>query len=272
MPSNKIRDLDNPEEALKIWDGIIAANHDLRGTNVLATWRQRVVVDIQPYSDQIHSGYPVVISYDYAFSGPNGSCFLFNAQEIFNKGWDLIHELGHNMQRPLWTPHGTEEVTVNLFTLHAYEAVFDENAWTNRLFKEKQNKNALVDLAQKNFPFDQWCSQPYVALILYAQLIKAFGWNAFKVTFREYETLNSMDHFKTDTDKWNQWIERFSSVANVDVSPLFLFWGIPFTKNSSTTLTPWLADDQFTRMFPSRVTYVKNSYPSLLIRNTNEIA
>jgi hypothetical protein len=120
VPSSAIRNLHNPEEALKIWDSIIAANHDLRGTNVAATWRERVVVDIQPYGNSIHSGYPVVISYENAFA--NGSLILFNPKEIYQRGWNLIHELGHNMQRDAWTPRGTEEITVNLFTLHAFEA------------------------------------------------------------------------------------------------------------------------------------------------------
>ena len=44
--------------------------------------------------------------------------FLFNPDEILNKGWILTHELGHNFVRPCWTPRGTEEIIVNLFTLH----------------------------------------------------------------------------------------------------------------------------------------------------------
>jgi hypothetical protein len=53
--------LKNPESVLNIWDKVIEANHELRGTS--NTWRERIVVDIQPYGNSIHSGYPVVISY-----------------------------------------------------------------------------------------------------------------------------------------------------------------------------------------------------------------
>ncbi len=46
-----------------MWDNIIIANHELRGTSILNNCRERVVVDIQPFNDKIHSGYPIVISY-----------------------------------------------------------------------------------------------------------------------------------------------------------------------------------------------------------------
>jgi hypothetical protein len=238
---------------------------------VNATWRERVVVDIQPYGDIIHSGYPVVISYDYAFSAPQNACFLFDVKEVFDRGWDLIHEISHNMQRASWTPGGTEEVTVNLFPLHAFEVVFQEKAWSNRFFLEKQNKKALIELARRNFQFKDWSSQPYVALILYAQLINSFGWNSFKIIFREYETLTDSEKiFKSDLDKWNQWICRFSNIVGLNVSPLFYFWGVPFSKTPGTSLdelTPWLPDDDYIRILPTRVSLVKEQFPKLIIGN-----
>jgi hypothetical protein len=124
VPSSSIRSLHNPEEALKTWDSIIAASHELRGTNPASTWRERVVVDIQPYGNAIHSGYPVVISYESVFH--NGNMILFSSKEIFQRGWNIIHELAHNMQRSAWTPSGSEEITVNIFTLYAYEVIINQ--------------------------------------------------------------------------------------------------------------------------------------------------
>ena len=65
VPSNSIRNLTEEElsECLKVWDLIIMANHELRGTSVSNSSRERVVVDVQPFNDKIHSGYPVTISY-----------------------------------------------------------------------------------------------------------------------------------------------------------------------------------------------------------------
>lgn len=104
-----------------MWDAVVAANHELRGTNAAATWRERVVVDIQPYGNAIHAGYPVVISYETAFNNPDGHLILFSPKLIVQHGWNIIHEIAHNMQRSAWTPKGTEEITVNIFTLFAYE-------------------------------------------------------------------------------------------------------------------------------------------------------
>jgi hypothetical protein len=53
--------------------------------------------------------------------------------------WSLIHELGHNMQRRCWTPNGAEEVTVNIFTLHAFDLVLHEKPWINKIIRAKLN-------------------------------------------------------------------------------------------------------------------------------------
>ena len=65
VPSNSIRNLTEKEldECLKVWDLIIIANHELRGTSLSNSSRERVVIDVQPFNDKIHSGYPVTLSY-----------------------------------------------------------------------------------------------------------------------------------------------------------------------------------------------------------------
>lgn len=65
VPSSTVRDLPENEliNSLKLWDLMIIANHELRGTNVNNYCRERVVVDVQPFNDRIHSGYPIVLPY-----------------------------------------------------------------------------------------------------------------------------------------------------------------------------------------------------------------
>jgi hypothetical protein len=63
VPSSSIRNLENPTVILKLWDLIITANHELRGTDAKNTWRERIVVDVQPLGGSMNSGYPIVISY-----------------------------------------------------------------------------------------------------------------------------------------------------------------------------------------------------------------
>lgn len=104
------------------------------------------------------------------------------------------------------------------------------------------------------------------------QLINAFGWDSFKFVFREYESLTDKEKiFKNDLDKWTTLICKFSNVVGLDVSPLFTFWAIPFYEKPGANLselTPFLPDDQITRIFPNRVEYVKTKYVRpLLIGN-----
>lgn len=62
-PSQFIRNIPDPSKILKIWDLIVIANHELRGTDVKGTWRERVVFDIQLFNNKIHSGYPITLPY-----------------------------------------------------------------------------------------------------------------------------------------------------------------------------------------------------------------
>ena len=65
VPSQTIREFTWLElkKVLNLWDLIVVANHELRGTNVANCCRERVVADVQPFGGQMHSGYPIVIPY-----------------------------------------------------------------------------------------------------------------------------------------------------------------------------------------------------------------
>ena len=71
VPSSCVRELSERalQQSLTKWDMLCVSNHELRGSDPLNTWRERVVVDIQPLGDSVHSGYPIVISY--------GICHMF---------------------------------------------------------------------------------------------------------------------------------------------------------------------------------------------------
>jgi hypothetical protein len=65
VPSKSIRNLHETRiaECLKLWDLIIIANHELRGTSLTNNCRERIVADVQPFNDRIHSGYPIVVPF-----------------------------------------------------------------------------------------------------------------------------------------------------------------------------------------------------------------
>ncbi len=173
------------------------------------------------------------------------------------------------MTRPCWTPTGAEEVTVNIFTIHALHLAF--NHIPSLIHPTRLNHSLLNKHASTGFSFNSWSQNPYIGLIIYSQLIHSFGWNAFKIIFREYESLSEKEKLlDSDVTKWDEWITRFSNIVGLDVSPLFYFWSIPFSEKTSANLndlTPWLPNDEVSKMFGDRVNYVKKNYNGLLFGN-----
>ncbi|CAF0709194.1 unnamed protein product [Brachionus calyciflorus] len=263
VPSASIRKLKNPSGALNIWDQIIKANHDLRGTNVENTWRERIVVDIQPNGNFIHAGYPIVVFYSFAN-------VLFDKEKILTHCWSIIHEFGHNIQRLCWVPEGTTEALANLFAFHSIETISSKRTW-DKFMNENFDEKIILDFELKNFSREEWLKNEKISLYLYIQLLKAFGWNSFKMLFREYESIaNKKEIFKTETDKWDQFIIRFSNIVGLNVTPLFYFWGIAFSdkcNSSLNDLTPWLPNDSITKLLPERVKYCRKNYNFMLYGN-----
>jgi hypothetical protein len=121
-------------------------------------------------------------------------------------------------------------------------------------------------LLEFGFKFEGWRRNPYIGLYVYVQLVNSFGWNAFKIIFRDYETLSELEKtFENDSHKWNEWISRFSNIVGLNVAPLFYFWAIPFVEDEQQKLTAWLPNDEITQMFPQRVEHVKSKYENLLL-------
>jgi hypothetical protein len=185
--------------------------------------------------------------------------------------WNIIHELAHNMQRSIWTPEGAEEIIVNIFTLHALDNVINENFWISRLIKQELEEKLIECHAAKNFPFNEWCNISKIGILLYAQLVNSFGWKAFKIAFREYESLDDREKgIINRLNKWDLFVTKFSNIVGLDISPLFYFWSIPFSDRLGSNLnelTPWLPDDEITQKFKERTTYVRNKYLNLLYGN-----
>ena len=120
VPSKSVLHLDDQQldRALKFWDRVILAHHDLRGTH--PQHRERIVCDEQPSAGYMRkkenidvstdrsrhslldSGYPIVTHMDV--SDPQSESFLFNSDRLEKLGsWGLFHELGHNMQQDWWS-------------------------------------------------------------------------------------------------------------------------------------------------------------------------
>ena len=72
-------------------------------------------------------------------------------------------------------------------------------------------------------PFEEWKSDPWLALVFFVELQQRYGWEAFEKLFAEYRTLPDSERPKTDYEKRRQWCERLSRIVGKDLSADFSF-------------------------------------------------
>ncbi|MBL8963555.1 MAG: M60 family metallopeptidase [Phycisphaeraceae bacterium] len=219
IPSEKIRDMDDPTPVLEFWNRVMDAAADLAEIPRERQSPERFVPDVQISAGYMHSGYPIMTHLDAAD-------WLGNLDELRQGNWGLYHELGHNHQHSDWTFDGTVEVTCNLFTLYIHDMVCDRPRTDSRRWLEKHTPDAARHLA-RGARFETWKREPFTALAMYMQLQQAFGWETFKKVFAEYRDLPSADRPKGDDQKRDQWLVRFSRACGRNLGPFFESWGVP---------------------------------------------
>lgn len=143
---------------------------------------------------------------------------------------------------------GTDEVTTNIFTLYTLDVVNHiPPAW-----QEHQVSSARKYL-QNGANFKKWKEDPGLALLIYTQLAREFGWDSYKSVFRYYES--AQPKLSTDQEKIDYWIEIFSHQVKRNLVPLFKFWGIPIsasTVNNLTSLKTPVISDELIQIAPDR--------------------
>lgn len=264
LPASSVRHIDDPSVVMTTWDAVVTAYHDLRGTDPRHERRIWVVADEQPSVGYMHSGYPIVTHLDVA--NPTNADFLLDAHALKTRGsWGVFHEIGHNMQRDDWTFRGTGEVTCNVFTLYAMHVIANRGPWIHE-WLHGQLDNIRKYLCA-GAPFEEcWEQDAGVALGVYAQLAHHFGWRCYKKVFREYEISRDCDTARSEEDKRNEWVRRFSSVAGYNLCPLVRFWGFPLTDSLEKDLShlqPFLPDDEMTNLALERATSIMVQYKNV---------
>ncbi len=221
VPSTAIRTLDDPEALLKYWDRLADAEDDLGGipTKVRVGRPERFVADVQISAGYMHSGYPIMTHLD-------GASEMVSLEKLRAGTWGLLHELGHNHQRPDWTFNGTGEVTNNVFVLYTLQKVC-ERPWDEVHKSLKDRDQKIAKYLAEGARFDTWKSDPFLALQMYAQLAEGFGWDTYKRVLAEYRDLPDDQRPKNDDQKRDQWMVRFSRACGHNLGPFFQSWGVP---------------------------------------------
>ncbi len=239
IPSEKLKQVDNPIQLMQFWDKVLDLTADLAVQSRSRARPERIVPDKQISAGYMHSGYPIMTHLD--------AIDRMLSIEQLQTAWGLYHELGHNHQHPDWTFNGTVEVTCNLFTLYVREKA--TNITPRMAFMDRGRRpgpEVFYD-EQKRIPasqkFIKWKADPFLALAMYVQLQEAFGWEAYLKVFKEYKQLSSSERPKNDDEKRDQWMVRFSKIIGYNLGTFFDEWGVPVSaeaKRDIAHLPVWL--------------------------------
>lgn len=237
VPSEVVRELDDPQSLLEFWDEILDMCAEL-GARPLGGRPQRIVTDRQISAGYMHSGYPIMMGLDV-----RRTLVDVAAMKAGRRGgiWGFWHELGHNHQRSEWTFDGTIEVTCNLFSLFVQERLTGVKPMDSRQLAPQRKQ--VEEFFARGAPFEQWKQRPFLALYMYAQIQQAFGWEVFQRVFADYGGADRRDLPKNDAEKRDQWLVRMSRATGRNLGPFFERWGVPVSnvaRAEVATLPTWM--------------------------------
>ncbi|MBX3097315.1 MAG: M60 family metallopeptidase, partial [Fimbriimonadaceae bacterium] len=218
------RSLDDAEAVAKFWDAVCRTQFELAGRPA-GHRKERIVADAQISAGYMHAGYPIMTWLDVV-------PLVSDVARLKTEGtWGHFHEVGHNVQESAWTFGGTGEVTCNIFTLYTFDMLVGSRPERNR-FDDQMNLDRWKKYVADGASFEQWKSDPFLALVMYAQLQRAFGWDAYKRVFRDYRNAAPAELPRSDAEKRSQWMVRFSNVVGRNLAPFFDAWRIPIADSA----------------------------------------
>lgn len=246
VPSNVVRNLKDPAGVAAYWDQVADAAADLYGIPHERKRQERYCVDIEISAGYMHSGYPIMTHDDMDRSFVSLSTLRGSDG---NKTWGFYHELGHNHQQPEWTWSGLGEVTNNLFSLYGDEQFNRTDAnytGSHGAVDPVVRRERLIKYLASGVSFEGMNSDPFLTLTFFIQLRQAFGWESFKKVFAEYRGLPEAERPRTEWEKHDQFLTRFSRTVGKDLGPFFTAWGLPTSeaaRQSVASLPKWMPAD-----------------------------
>lgn len=237
VPSAVLRSLEKPAALMEFWDKISDAHATLATIDIQPPRPHRFVPDVQISAGYMHSGYPIMTHLDAVDD-------MTTLARLKTGPWGLLHELGHNHQESEWTFDGTGEVTCNLFALHAIDTICERESGRGHPGVDKPP--SLAAYLKEGADFRMWKRDPFLALHMYVQLEKAFGWETFKKVFAEYRVLPRNEQPTSEDEKRDQWMVRFSRACGKNLGPFFKAWGVPTSeaaRKSIANLPEWMPDN-----------------------------
>jgi hypothetical protein len=231
VQAKDLKTLEHPDKILEQWRKIVDCYADLAGIPFERKTPERFVPDHQISGGWLHSGYPMMAQDLDRWSGR-----LVADEFVFTTGeWGFFHELGHNHQEPEWTFEGTGEVTCNVFGMYVFDTLFNGSRPHDQVqpaVRERKEREYVM----AGRPFDKWKSDPFLALIMYEQMVQEIGWEPFKKVFREYRALPQAERPRTEVEKHDQWMVRMSKACGRNLGPFFEHWAIPTSPEARASI------------------------------------
>jgi hypothetical protein len=250
VPSSFVRDLDDPAALMSVWNQISDFVSEFAAIPKTRLRPERLVPDLQISVGVAHSGYPVMMYLSKAQTLVSREELLKGRVELYglhNRGmWALPHELGHQTQSPLWSFQGSLDATADLFALYVIEKLCHIPV-ASSLVGSKEFRAA--QMARYNFAkpdFELWKRDRWLGTTTYVQMQQAFGWDAFRSVFAEYLKLPESQQPKSEAEKRDQWMVRFSRQVHRNLGPFFQAWGIPTSeaaRASIADLPVWMPEE-----------------------------
>jgi hypothetical protein len=97
-------------------------------------------------------------------------------------------------------------------------------------------KKLWNDYLKSNKSFELWKKEPFIALIMYRQLIATYGWDALKEVFKKYHQTPKASLPKKDDDKRDFWLKTYSEVVGENLSDFFDAWNMPVSEQAKNSL------------------------------------
>ena len=238
-PTENARKVSNPTQLMEFWKKVVEAQDDITNQTAERRRPERIVADVQISAGYMHSGYPIMIP-----TSASDEMVTFNRLKF--PGWGFYHEIGHNHQRKTFTFEGTGEVTNNVIGMYCYHKVLKKN-WLigHTAITEEERRKNIQEIKQTDNKWQTWKSDPFLALTTYIQLVQAFGWESWRAYLHSFADTKLGPVPTNDEEARDQFLVRYSKIANKNLAPFFEFWGIPVSSNAKAAvnkLETWMPE------------------------------
>ncbi|MEL7264713.1 MAG: Ig-like domain-containing protein, partial [Planctomycetota bacterium] len=224
VPSQWVRDLDNPTALMEFWNETLAFQDWVGGFENTRTGPDRINYDVQISVGLLHAGYPTQGPVSY------GDRIVSLDELQANGDWGWFHEMGHELQRHPelgwgtdnpWTFPGDVEVTVNIFANAALERSTNfesTSGWGYSAYPELVMQRALDTINNQLRPsFEDKDPYPF-----YFQLADgAWGWQGYRDVLSTYvdDQLNNPGNLPSNgAEEKDQWLIRWSREMGHDMT------------------------------------------------------